>query len=222
MDKSTINDRMEYSKYMLYSRKNTRIFHQIFFFDSIEWEYSPKSSQVCSSLWAPHSTTDSAGFFQSALHNVWLVVLTPSGWWLIMDNNGWWCYSGWWWLEHGFDFPFHIWDVILPIDFHIFQRGWNHQPDVHISEILTNSHTISPFSEKNTRCEAHINGISHLPICRRWLKDIAAPARASLPSQRPVRRRWSPSSLRTITRGSGVCLLVCQKWIEMGGIVRVI
>ena len=21
----------------------------------------------------------------------------------------------------------HIWDVILPIDFHIFQRGWNHQ-----------------------------------------------------------------------------------------------
>ena len=35
------------------------------------------------------------------------------------------------------------------------------------SQILTNSHTISPFSEKNTRCEAHINGISHLPICRR-------------------------------------------------------
>jgi len=26
-----------------------------------------------------------------------------------------------------FYFPFHI-DVILPIDFHIFQRGWNHQP----------------------------------------------------------------------------------------------
>jgi hypothetical protein len=26
-------------------------------------------------------------------------------------------------------FIFHnIWDVILPIDFHIFQRGWNHQP----------------------------------------------------------------------------------------------
>ena len=41
-----------------------------------------------------------------------------------------------------FDFPFHIWDVILPIDFHIFQRGWNHQPDVHISQILTNSHNL--------------------------------------------------------------------------------
>ena len=32
-------------------------------------------------------------------------------------------------LEHGFYFPFHIWDIILPIDFHIFQDGWNHQPD---------------------------------------------------------------------------------------------
>ena len=29
-------------------------------------------------------------------------------------------------LEHEFYFP--LWDVILPIDFHIFQRGWNHQP----------------------------------------------------------------------------------------------
>ena len=26
-------------------------------------------------------------------------------------------------LEHDFYFPFHIWDVILPIDFHIFQDG---------------------------------------------------------------------------------------------------
>jgi hypothetical protein len=33
-------------------------------------------------------------------------------------------------LEHEFYFPFHIWDVILPIDFHIFQDGWNHQPDI--------------------------------------------------------------------------------------------
>ena len=31
-------------------------------------------------------------------------------------------------LEHDFYFPFHIWDVILPIDFHIFQDGSNHQP----------------------------------------------------------------------------------------------
>jgi len=24
-------------------------------------------------------------------------------------------------FKHEFDFPFHIWDVIMPIDFHIFQ-----------------------------------------------------------------------------------------------------
>ena len=32
-------------------------------------------------------------------------------------------YSGWWfgtWMDY---FPFHIWVVIVPIDFHIFQRG---------------------------------------------------------------------------------------------------
>jgi len=27
-------------------------------------------------------------------------------------------------LEHEFYFPFHIWVVILPIDFHIFQDGY--------------------------------------------------------------------------------------------------
>ena len=31
-------------------------------------------------------------------------------------------------LEHEFYFPFHRWDVILPIAFHIFQRGWNLAP----------------------------------------------------------------------------------------------
>ena len=27
--------------------------------------------------------------------------------------------------------PFHIWDVILPIDFHMFQDGKNHQPGLY-------------------------------------------------------------------------------------------
>ena len=31
-------------------------------------------------------------------------------------------------FKHGFYVAFHIWDGFLPIDFHIFQRGWNHQP----------------------------------------------------------------------------------------------
>ena len=32
------------------------------------------------------------------------------------------------WLVVSNIFFHHIWDVILPIDFHIFQRGSNHQP----------------------------------------------------------------------------------------------
>ena len=36
-----------------------------------------------------------------------------------------------WLVVSNMNFIFHhIWDVILPIDVHIFQRGWNHQPDI--------------------------------------------------------------------------------------------
>jgi hypothetical protein len=28
-----------------------------------------------------------------------------------------------WWFQTWFVFPFHIWDVILPIDFHMFHDG---------------------------------------------------------------------------------------------------
>ena len=31
-----------------------------------------------------------------------------------------------WWFQHDFYFPFHIWDVILPVDeLHHFSRWWN-------------------------------------------------------------------------------------------------
>ena len=50
-----------------------------------------------------------------------------AGWWSPNDN-----YSGWWWLEHDFYFPCHIWDVILPIDELIFVKMvialLHHQP----------------------------------------------------------------------------------------------
>ena len=37
-----------------------------------------------------------------------------------------WCFF----LEHEFYFPFHTWDVILPIvELIFFQDGSNHQPD---------------------------------------------------------------------------------------------
>ena len=34
-------------------------------------------------------------------------------------------YSRWWF---GTFVVFHLFGIIIPIDFHIFQRGWNHQP----------------------------------------------------------------------------------------------
>ena len=37
--------------------------------------------------------------------------------------------SGWWFGCHEFYFPIDIGNFIIPIDVHIFQRGWNHQPD---------------------------------------------------------------------------------------------
>ena len=44
-------------------------------------------------------------------------------------------YSGWWFQTF---FIFHnIWDVILPIDFHIFQRGSNHQPVLDVTLDVT-------------------------------------------------------------------------------------
>jgi len=49
-------------------------------------------------------------------------------------------------LEHVLFFH-NIWDVILPIDFHIFQRGWNHQPgSCHIRYIFC--HFPTGFAQK--------------------------------------------------------------------------
>ena len=58
--------------------------------------------------------------------------LIPSFAWMKNVENtrfpvGHWCTTGWWFGT--FYFPRNIGNVIIPIDFHIFQRGWNHQPD---------------------------------------------------------------------------------------------
>ena len=38
-------------------------------------------------------------------------------------------FHNWLVVSNMFYVPFHIWDVILPIDFHIFEDCQNHQPD---------------------------------------------------------------------------------------------
>ena len=45
-------------------------------------------------------------------------------------------YISGWWFGTFFIFP-NIGNVIIPIDFHIFQRGSNHQPDICI-DLFTN------------------------------------------------------------------------------------
>ena len=48
--------------------------------------------------------------------------------WPMEIEDLWLIISGWWFGCH-FLFS-HIMEIIIPIDFHIFQRGWNHQPDL--------------------------------------------------------------------------------------------
>ena len=58
------------------------------------------------------------------------ILLYPFGWWL-----------GTWVLF------FHILGIIIPTDFHIFQRGWNHQPVMYRnSHVEYSSQEIHPFS----------------------------------------------------------------------------
>ena len=50
--------------------------------------------------------------------------------------------AGWWWLEH---FAFvHILGILIPTDYNIFQRGWNHQPDS-ICSPLWSFHSLNGF-----------------------------------------------------------------------------
>ena len=44
---------------------------------------------------------------------------------------------GWW--SGTCSYLFHILGIIIPTDFHIFQRGWNHQPDM----VLTHTYIIA-------------------------------------------------------------------------------
>ena len=43
--------------------------------------------------------------------------------------------SGWWFSNMAFIFH-NILGIILPIDFHIFQRDWNHQPEIYSGNVV--------------------------------------------------------------------------------------
>ena len=46
------------------------------------------------------------------------------------------CNAGWWFGTFFLFFPY-IGNVIIPTDFHIFQRGWNHQPEQNWTQVET-------------------------------------------------------------------------------------
>jgi len=68
-------------------------------------------------------------------------------------------YSSWLVVWNIFFFP-HILGIITPTDFHIFQRGLNHQPENCIPELLGKK----PNKIKMTRNELLKRGWEELPI----------------------------------------------------------
>ena len=52
-------------------------------------------------------------FLVNFMVNLWFIVV--NNW----NNN----ISAWWWLEHDWIMTFYILEIIIPADFHIFQRG---------------------------------------------------------------------------------------------------
>ena len=86
---------------------------------------SPSKSHRCSWEWPPNET-NSTLFFRTFASNHFCLVLTRFRGFPVLDLYGY-LVGG---FKHEFYFPFHIWDVILPIDeLHHFSR-WllHHQP----------------------------------------------------------------------------------------------
>ena len=56
---------------------------------------------------------------------------TVSIWWSV-EHSYFWLQSADWWFGTFLSFFQSVGDVIIPTDFHsiIFQKGWNHQPDI--------------------------------------------------------------------------------------------
>ena len=86
--------------------------------------------------------------------------------------------SGWWWFGTWMDYSiFHnIWDVILPIDFHIFQRGWNHQPE---------STRVMFFCLKTSMEKPHLS-MGESPFLHLRLEYFGGIQRCTLFSDKPI------------------------------------
>ena len=68
-------------------------------------------------------------------------------WWIDWITAGW-CFGTW-------VLFFHILGIIFPTDFHIFRRGWNHQPDSNLRSSMISIDTWDHCEESNFTCQYH-------------------------------------------------------------------
>ena len=73
-------------------------------------------------------------------------------------------------LQHQFCFPINIGNFIIPIDFHIFQRGSNHQPDQYVffNWFGSRSNWYAWFTKNLTRKKYGLNS----PATNDWFECI--------------------------------------------------
>ena len=93
---------------------------------------------------------------------------------------------------------FHMLGIIIPIDFHIFQRGWNHQPVKHIpceydilSYILCQSKTMLghlSYSQRNYY-QYMCHGLSSIHVWN-WIYQLNFPRIVRVSPIKFSRDRW--------------------------------
>ena len=71
--------------------------------------------------------------------------------WRNSDTNR----TGWWWLEHDLYFSIQL-GIIIPIDFHIFQRCWNHQSEnLKLAKLPGTIHRNCRMMSRSRFCSSH-------------------------------------------------------------------
>ena len=95
--------------------------------DGIEW-YNKNTEYT--NIGVKHPQWDFAGIYNQ-LSDLWVCLKNQwiCGYLIFSQKTHIWLPG--WWFQHFF-YVFHILGIIIPTDFHIFQRGWNRQPDIYI------------------------------------------------------------------------------------------
>ena len=104
--------------------------------------------------WGDTRDVKNPGFLLGKRHSVEfddVLLETP-----VIKDDG----SGWWFGCHEFYFPINIGFLIIPTDFHIFQRGSNHQPvkDYGLSVVEIRGFPLDVMKKKTHRSMVDVDG----------------------------------------------------------------